>query len=318
MANKHHLLAIALSIAAVLGLTVTACGGSAGPSLRVPENASPGDLLLEPCTLKTKAGEYQAECGSLIVPENRDRVDSRLIAVPVTRVHASGSDPAEPIFFLDGGPGESLNMQFKPPATLLASHDIVMVGYRGADGSSVLDCPEVSEAMKGVGGNLLSQESRANLGDARARCARRLQGAGVDLDGYTVLDVVADLEAARAGLDYGRVNLLARGFGTRIAQLYAYVHPDRVFRAALVGPGIPRHNMIFEPQTIDAQLEYYARLCAENVACSARTSDLARTMRNVTRNMPDHWLLFPIDAGKVRVATFLLLKRSGVVEFAHS
>jgi len=219
MANKRHLLAIVVSIVTVLGLTVAACGGPKA-SLTVPESAKPGDLLLEPCTFKTKAGEYQADCGTLVVQENRDKVDSRLIALPVIRVHASGNNPTEPIFFLDGGPGENLNMQFKPPAALLVNHDVVMVGYRGVDGSSALDCPEVSEAMKGVGGNLLSEESRANLSDARARCAQRLQDAGVDLEGYTVVDVVADLEAARAGLDYERVNLLARGFGTRIVRCW--------------------------------------------------------------------------------------------------
>jgi pimeloyl-ACP methyl ester carboxylesterase len=119
------------------------------------------------------------------------------------------------------------------------------------------------------------------------------------------------MEAARAGLGYERINLLARGYGTRIAQIYAYLHPDQVFRSALIGPGTPGHNMVFEPETIDAQIEAYARLCAQDAACSARTSDLAATMRNVTHNMPDHWLVFPIDTGKVRVATFLLLKRTG-------
>lgn len=311
MANKQRPLTIVVSIATVLSLTLAACGGGPQAPLTVPESAKPGDLLLEPCTFKIAADEYQADCGSLIVQENRSKADSRLIALPVIRVHARGSHPAEPIFFLDGGPGENLNLQFKPPASLLAKHDVVMLAYRGVDGSSVLDCPEVSQAMQGVGGNLLSEESRANLGDARARCAQRLQDAGVDLEGYTLPDVAADLEAARAGLDYERVNLLARGFGTRIAQIYAYLHPDRVFRSALIGPGTPGHNMVFEPEIIDTQLETYARLCAENVMCSARTSDLAATMRNVTRNMPDHWLFFPIDTGKVRVASFLLLKRTG-------
>jgi len=310
MANKQRPLAIVVSIATGPGLTVAACGGPQA-SLTVPESAKPGDLLLEPCTFKPKAGEYQADCGTLVVQENRDKVDSRLIALPVIRVHASGSNPTEPIFFLDGGPGENLNLQFKPPTALLVEHDVVMIGYRGVDGSSILDCPEVNQAMQGVGGNLLSEASRANLSDARARCAQRLQDAGVDLQGYTIVDVAADLEAARAGLDYERVNLLARGYGTRIAQTYAYLHPDRVFRSALIGPGTPGHNMVFEPETIDAQLEYYARLCAENVMCSARTADLAATMRNVTRNMPDHWLFFPIDSGKVRMASFLLLKRTG-------
>jgi len=311
MTNQQRPLAIVVSITTVLGLTVAACGGGPQASLTVPESAKPGGLLLEPCTFKAEAGEYEADCGSLVVQENRDKVDSLLIALPIIRVHANGSNPAEPIFFLDGGPGEDLNMRFKPPASLLANHDFVMVGYRGVDGSSVLDCPEVSQAMKGVGGNLLSEESHANLSDARARCAQRLQGAGVDLEGYTLPNMAADMEAARAGLDYERVNLLARGFGTRIAQIDAYLYPDRIFRSALIGPGTPGHNMVFEPKTIDAQLETYARLCAEDVTCSARTSDLAATMRNVTRNMPDRWLLFPIDTGKVRVGTFLLLKRTG-------
>lgn len=305
MTVKLRFLAIAGFSAGVIHLMLTACGSPAVP-LAVPENAKPGDVFIEPC----KAGEHAADCGSLIVPENPDRADSRLIALPITRLHATGDSAAEPIFFLDGGPGEALNLRFEPPAWLLAGHDVVLVGYRGVDGSSQLDCPEVSQAMRGVGGNLLSEASRANLSDARARCARRLQDAGVDLSGYTLPNVVADLEAARSGLNYARVNLLARGYGTRIAELYADWHPDRVFRSALIGPAAPGHGMIFEPEMIDTQIETYARLCAQDAACRSRTPDLAATMRSVTRHMPERWLLFPIDAGKVRVATFLLLKRT--------
>jgi pimeloyl-ACP methyl ester carboxylesterase len=310
MVSKQRSYAVVVSVAAVFGLALAACGGSPA-RLTVPEGAQPGDLLLKACTFNSNTGEYAADCGTLVMPENRDRANSRLIALPVTRIHARSASPAEPIFFLDGGPGESLNMQFKPSAALLANHDVVMLGYRGVDGSSVLDCPEVGQAMSGVGGNLLSDASRANLRDARSRCAQRLQGAGIDLEGYTLPAVAADLEAARAGLGYERANLLARGYGTRIAQIYTYLHPDRVLRSALIGPGTPGHNMLFEPEIIDAQVETYARLCAQDAACSVRTSDLAATMRNVTHNMPERWLLFPIDTGKVRVATFLLLKRTG-------
>jgi pimeloyl-ACP methyl ester carboxylesterase len=297
--------AIAVFGVSVLSLMLTACASSTIP-LAVPKNARPGDVLLESC----KVDERDADCGSLIVAENPAKADSRLIALPITRIHATSGDSAEPIFFLDGGPGEALNMRFEPPAALLAGHDVVLVGYRGVDGSSQLDCPEVSQAMRGVGGNLLSEASHANLSGARAHCAQRLQAAGVDLNGYTLPNVAADLEAARAGLNYPRIHLLARGYGTRVAELYADRYPDRVFRSALIGPAAPGHSMIFEPEMIDAQIETYARLCAQDAGCSSRTSDLAATMRNVTRHMPERWLLFPIDAGKVRVATFLLLKRT--------
>ena len=115
MVKRQRLLASVVFIAIVSGLTVAACGGSPKELLTVPEGAQPGDLLLAPCSFKIKSNEYRADCGTLVVQENRDKVDSRLIALPVTRVHASSGQPTEPIFFLDGGPGEDLNLHFKPP-----------------------------------------------------------------------------------------------------------------------------------------------------------------------------------------------------------
>jgi pimeloyl-ACP methyl ester carboxylesterase len=291
-------------IAAALAFALAGCGSSDAPPT-VPEGARPGDLTLEPCPFETKAGEFDADCGTLVVPENRARADSRLIALPVVRVHATGEHPAEPIFFLDGGPGSS-NMNGRPPAELLAGHDWVLVGYRGVDGSAVLDCPEVSGAVRGVGGDVLSRESLAAIGAAYRQCALRLQDAGVDLDGYTIPEVVADLEAARAGLGYERLNLASHSYGTRLAQVYAYLHPERVHRSAMIGAN-PPGRFVWEPDVVDAQLAQYARLCAQDAGCRARTPDLAQTMRNVAGDMPRRWLLLPIDPGKVKVTTFAML-----------
>ena len=40
------------------------------------------------------------------------------------------------------------NMTFPQANRLAAQHDVVMVGYRGVDGSSVLNCPEVTAALE--------------------------------------------------------------------------------------------------------------------------------------------------------------------------
>jgi hypothetical protein len=69
----------------------------------------------------------------------------------------------------------------------------------------------------------------------------------------------------------------------------------------------PPGGFVWEPHTVDAQIQYYSRLCARDAACSARTSDLAETIRAVNRAMPRRWLLFPIDQDKVKVAAFVLL-----------
>ena len=306
-ASKPRKFAFLTVVITMLGLILTACGGSATAALTVPAGAKPGELTLEPCTFKTDEGEYEADCGTLVVPENRAKADSRLIALPVIRVRATGNNPAEPVFHLTGGPGQN-NMKLEPPAWLLANHDVVMVGYRGVNGSSVLDCPEYDRVLrsKSVGGDALSAESLAKVAEAMAECAARLHAEGVDLEGYTTPEVVEDMEAARLALNYERVNLLSGSYGTRVAQMYAYLHPDRVYRSVMSAAS-PPGRIVFEPEILDAQLEYYARLCAQDAGCSARTPDLAETIRRVAHNMPRRWLFLPIDPGLVKVVTFQLL-----------
>jgi pimeloyl-ACP methyl ester carboxylesterase len=237
--KKYHKFVLIASTFTLLGLILIACS-SPKTVATVPAGAKPGELTLEPCTFKMDEAEYEADCGTLVVPENRAKADSRLIALPVIRVRATGNNPAEPVFWLQGGPGDS-NMELKPAAWLLARHDFVMVGYRGADGSSVLECPEYDRMLRSPspGGDALGAESLAETAKAMAECAARLQAAGVDLEGYTIPDVVEDMEAARMALNYERVNLLSASYGTRVAQMYAYLHPDRVYRSVMSGASPP-------------------------------------------------------------------------------
>ena len=300
------------AIVILVGLALVACLGPKETPITVPPGAQAGELInLEPCTHKARDVEYEADCGTLVVPENRNDPDSRLIALPVTRVRATGVNPAEPIFRLGGGPGQS-NMGFFHLERLIENHDIVLVGYRGVDSSPVLQCPEFIQAAKGVGNDLLSEESIVRMGDAFTRCAARLQAEGVDLDGYTILEQVEDVEAARAGLGYGRINLLSESFGTRVATIYAWMHPDSLSRSAMISVN-PPGRLAWEPDVLDWQITYDADLCARDPVCSARTDNLAETVRNVAHSMPRRWLFLSIDPGRVRFFThFFLWYRAGL------
>jgi len=129
------LIALALAGLGYLGL------GSADSAISVPDGAHAGQLTLKPCTYSTEKGGYAADCGTLVVPENRHDSHSRLIALPVKRIRALSSHPREPVFRLQGGPGLT-NMDFPDASRFAGQRDVVLVGYRGVDGSSVLDCPE--------------------------------------------------------------------------------------------------------------------------------------------------------------------------------
>jgi hypothetical protein len=95
----------------VLGvLLLAACGVKEEEApITVPAGAQAGDLVgLESCTFTTKDEvDYDAECGTLVVPEDWDNLDSRLIALRVIRLIATGDNPTEPIIRLAGGPGET-------------------------------------------------------------------------------------------------------------------------------------------------------------------------------------------------------------------
>ena len=190
----------------------------------VPKGAQAGDLVLEPCTYATEDGGYDADCGTLVVSENPADPQSRLIALPVTRIRALSQHPKEPVFRLEGGPGIT-NMQFSKASRYAADRDVVLVGYRGVDGSVRLDCPEVDSAMKHSTDFLGEKSFRAYEAGFRA-CAARLTEEGFDLTRYGLAQQVDDMEAARKALGYDRIDLLSESAGTRTALIYAWRLPE--------------------------------------------------------------------------------------------
>jgi len=296
-------------VLALFGVMLLAsCSSKASPGSEVPDGAQAGELsALEKCEYQPANSntKYIAECGTLVVPENWDKVGSRLIALPVVRIPASGPNPAEPVFWLEGGPGGP-NLVWAPPAWLLEKHAVVMVGYRGVEGTVTLSCPEVGRLLKThAGKDVFSTQADLEYVTAVNQCAATLQEAGVDLSGYTVPGVVEDMEAARIALGYQRIDLFSESYGTRVAQIYAYMHPDSLHRLVLIGVNTPGH-FIYDPVVLDEMVGHLSKLCAQDVACSSRTSDFAQTMYDINHNMPERWLLFSIDPDTVRLGTHFM------------
>ena len=168
---------VALAVIGVMLLGLTYLGMASGDAaVSVSQGAHAGQLTMHPCTYATEKGAYRADCGTLIVPEDRANPRSRLIALPVTRILARSSHPLAPIFHLNGGPGIT-NMTFPQADRLALDHDVVMLGYRGVDGSSVLNCPEVTAALD-VGDQVkgpLARFSSAAVGDGHEGGRERLE-----------------------------------------------------------------------------------------------------------------------------------------------
>jgi pimeloyl-ACP methyl ester carboxylesterase len=274
----------------------------------VPDGAHAGQLTLHSCQYGTDDGDYAADCGTLVVPENRASADSRLIALPVTRIRARSKHPLEPIFRLEGGPGIS-NMKFTQASRFAGKRDVVLVGYRGVEGSSVLDCPEVANAMR-RSSDFLSSDSLRSQAQGYRSCAKRLQDKGVDLAGYTIPQRVDDLEAARKALGYQQLDLVSESLGTRTAMIYAWRYPKSVHRSVMLGANPPGH-FLWDGQTNDRKIRRYSALCAQAEPCRSRTNDLARLIDRGNEDIPGRWGPLKIKKGNVRVATFWGLLDSG-------
>jgi pimeloyl-ACP methyl ester carboxylesterase len=302
---------VALVVIGVLLLGLTYIEFAPGDAaVSVPAGAKAGYLTMHACTYATEKGAMPADCGTLVVPENRASSKSRLIALPVTRVLARSSHPLAPIFHLNGGPGET-NMTFPQASRLAAQHDVVMVGYRGVDGSSVLNCPEVTAALENS--DYLGKASLSAYSQAFASCAQRLERAGVDLAGYTLAEQADDIEAARVALGYKDIDLLSESAGTRLGMIYQWRYPNSVDRSVMIGVN-PPGNFIYSGAEIDQGIERYSALCAQEPACRARTGNLAASMKHTAANMPSSWYSLPIKPGNALVATFLGLTEATSVD----
>ena len=271
-------------------------------------DAQSGEMLIKTGIFQMGEEQYDADYCTMVVPENRSSSDSRLINLPVVRMHSRNDKPKEPVFLLTGGPGIS-NIWEHPPAWLLENHDLVMVGYRGYDGSVFLECPEAAEAIQ-VESNPLSSENIKNLGTALHKAYKRLRNAGVDIDGYTMVEVADDIENARYRLGYGKVNLYSFSYGTRIAYIYGLKYPGSINRSFMYCVN-PPGGSIWEPDIVDSQLRYYSELWRKHPECVSRTPDLIGTIENVLGELPKNFNGVNIDPDKVKVISFLQLSHVG-------
>ena len=251
--------------------------------------------------------KFAADFVMLTVPENRRRTDSRLIQIPVVHVKATHPLATEPVFYLFGGPGASNSNveRHKLLDWFYEDFDTVYIGYRGVDGTVALDCPELHGSLERA--NPLSNENLARMGDRIHGCFDRLTREGVDLAGYTILDVCDDIEAARKALGYRKINIWAHSWGTTVAYVYALRYPHSVNRMLMLGASSPARVAVWEPGIVDKKLNYYARLWRNDPIARTRTPDLLRTIRAVLKALPRDWQGTRIDRDRVRLGFFDML-----------
>lgn len=274
--------------------------------LHMPSQATAALLpISEGCNVKHK----DAQCFELTTTEQPDGSGNQ-IKLPVQYLPALESKLSEvPIVWLNGGPGIS-NLAPPLPDWIFAHFDVLVIGYRGIDGTPRLDCPNLKTRMANVQKDpsiqFLSDEAFNIWRNEVSNCQTNWQAQGYNTQAYSTLHVVNDIEQVRQALALPQLSLLSASYGTRIAWYYDQLHPGKLYRNLLLS-GNPTGGFYFEPTIIDSQLMRLSEWCELDADCRDLTPNLYHSIETVLKNPPNRAWGVHVDPDHLRIVTYMLL-----------
>lgn len=253
---------------------------AAALSIPAPAAAQAPSFVEHPC----RGGVPGARCGTVTVPENRERPGGRTIALNVVVVPARTPERArEAAIFFAGGPGQPSVPMAEGVAqrygALREGRDLLFVDQRGTGRSAPLQCRLRDPA-----------DPQSYLGDyfppdAVARCRDELRQRA-ELSRYGYPELAHDVDAVRAALGYERLDLWGGSYGTRAAQVYMRMYPHRVRSAVLQGVVPPGYlQPAAYARDVEAALAGLFAECRADAACNAAFPDPAGELRQVAERL---------------------------------
>lgn len=238
--------------------------------LALGDEALPGHLGEARIVRKVmnESGGIDHEIGVCFVPENRNSKNSRTIGVGFARYPTTASQSGPPIFILPGGPASSYVEKNDHPAKAIRMlsqdmpdyfkqlrqvADVICVDQRGFSkrGDVLTVSFEVAAPPKTTPLSVSRYESA--IGTAIKDTVRDYSKEGVDLRGYTIIEMAADVEDLRKALGYERIVLMGGSFGTTWSLAVMRLYPVSVDRALLSATS-PIGNTYDDPTLVLAAL----------------------------------------------------------------
>lgn len=233
----------------------------------------------------TEGEDGEVRCGYVLVPEDRTQPDSRTIRLAVAIFRATSSDPlADPIFYLDGGPGAATLLtlplySYEALASpFVRQRDVVFFDQRGVGFSEpALNCTEADRESAATldDPSLLTRSGDDRVRELVAACQTDLVNAGVNLNAYNTTESAADVEAIRMALGYDQINLYAISYGTLLAQVVMRNHPAHI-RSVVLDAVMPLNVRLIEayPLNFERVFDLLFATCEADSRCARAYPDL--------------------------------------------
>lgn len=276
-----------------------------------------------------RTDDRRYSCGEFAVPEHWDKSSSRTIHLPVVTFHAKDADPgADPVVFLDGGPGgrshirdaEAIGLAWLPflqEQPWSARRDLIVVSLRGTNWTDAnLDCPgSVDPLMLGA----LPEAGKTDRSDvlypkAIVAC---LEGLAEDHDfsGYNIDQNARDIAALRIAMGIDRWSLLGISYGTRLALQIMRDYPEGIESVVLdsvVPIDFDEFGMLLA--NIEQSLDRIFQACRYDETCNRLFPDSKEKLKHLLARAAQDELEIEIEDHPVYGTVFIPLTPSNIVD----
>jgi pimeloyl-ACP methyl ester carboxylesterase len=262
-------------LVAATGLALASCAGDARVEYRDCWTATLRD-----------AG---ARCGHIAAPGSYSDSTraSRRVAFAIKPPLAAPVSGSDPVVFLIGGPGLSATYYSEIDGYdaddldfLNEDREVILVDYRGLGESGHVNCvpaPGLSDCIAQLNASGLAPELRSST-------------------------IVRDIDRLLEALGYQSVVLYGESWGTRLAMTMVREVPERVSHVIL--DGVLPHGTVHDPITALANLDYLARTCEQNPACTGTLGDVRGKLMTLGERWRDRDRAAELFAGIAAVSHF--------------
>ena len=261
-----------LSISLILGFSSTAISETAAT------------LEFKHCQIQQQATKIDAECATLIRPEDLAKPEARQIELSVARLAATTPNPTSDAFtIIQGGPGGSsidLAISLSQVIEMIRrDRDVLLVDQRGTGRSKQLSCDTPDN---------ISELDPKVIAELTTACASQLSNSS-DLKHYTTSVAVQDLDAVRAAAGYSQLSIYGVSYGTRVAQHYLRRFPEQTRLLIIDGVVDVGLNLAGSEIALRSQAAFdnVVARCAASTACTEEFGDIKSKFESVHRRLKE-------------------------------
>jgi pimeloyl-ACP methyl ester carboxylesterase len=245
-----------------------------------------------PCPAEPAEALADANCGFLVVPENRSNPNSRTIRLAVAAVPARSATPApDPIAYLTGGPGGSAigAMQNLINAGANRDRELIVMDQRGTFNSEPsLTCPVIDDWNSEVVGlryDALSTGRKQT--EATRECHQSVLEKGADPAAYNTTENAADFADLRTALGIAEWNVIGASYGTDLSLTYMRQHPEGIRSVTIDSVLPPQLATVANAWTSAGHgMKNLFEACADQKRCDSRYTP-KRTFNRLVNDLED-------------------------------